>query len=754
MSLDIQKNELHYYVDLLRMKDTEQRDLEKSINCVQALYNVIRVMRYTRHDRICGEDFSWLDFRNITIAGISFSLENEPKTIFTNCLLSEFNFLGGHSGEIMSLTWSNDGRNIASGGKDGKIIIWDTESFLAIHYIDAHESDVNALAFSSDTNYLLSASSDKKIKLWNVESGKCIKSIINRSSIKSIAFSPNQQFCLAGYQNSMAKLWDLKRGKCLKTMKIHGHQVCAVAFSPNGEYLLTGTNRTTMLWKTSKRKCINVFEGYVDYIRAVLFTDAYDRFDISISEISLFWKISAMNFGWLFYSPYPHTIAFSPDGRFFMVDSINKYYINGISVKEIKPSDRHSFTSLAVSPDQKTLISGTYGQLELWNLDRKIAIKIIKGYGNKIKSIDFSKDGRYCLTLSENNIVKIWDVKKGFFLKDIYSSVSEIESVLISYDCNYAIVVEENIVDNYGLLVISINKCEVIKNYRHYTFVKFLEDGRSFLAYDRLAHDAGLIICDYVDLTEIAINKEIITNDKIGCDVSSLSFGFEASVISEDNNYMAMAMHVSSDFIGAIVDLNSNRFIRIFNGEKYRNRYKKTAWDQYTNIVSGNTKEYDYAEYYDAAISNDNKTFITVSNDSNAMVWDVETGKYIATLSKHKAKITKVKFLDDGKYCLTGALDFTARLWNVRKGKCKKVFKIPVEANAKIFWHFPLCVVAYDYHFKIYRLNIENSMFHDNISLINTFYNIDDINLKNCSFRNGDLSQEVAKIINQFGGII
>lgn len=745
MNLDIQKNNLHYYVDLIRNKHQNE--------CGCAVNNIIHTMRLCRNSFICKEDFSNIDFGNVTIAGISFSIESEFESVFTNCHFSEFNFLGGHSGEVTSLTWSNDGRRIVSGGKDGKIIIWDAESFLVIHYIDAHESDVNALAFSSDIKYLLSASSDKTIKLWNVESGKCIKSIINRSSVKSIAFSPDQQLCLAGYQNSTAKLWDLKRGKCLKTMKGHGFQVSAVAFSHNGEYLLTGTNRETMLWKMSKRKCINVFEGYVDYIRAVLFTDAYDEFTIPISEISLFWKISTTEFGWLFDAPSPKTIAFSPDGRFFMIDSINKYYINGIPMKEIEFSDRLSRTSLAVSPNQKTSISGTYGQLELWDLDKKIAIKIIKGYGNKIKFFDISRDGRYCLTLSENNIVRMWDIKRCMFLKNVYSSISSIENAFISYDCNYAIVVEEN-EDANRLLVININQRKVIKSYEHYTFVKFLKDGRSFFAYDRLSHNEKLIICDYNNLVEIATNKEIATNEKIECDVDSVSCRIEASVISEDNNYMAAVMHVKSNIIGAIVDLNNNCCIRTFNGEKYRKRFNRTAWDRYTNITGGNTKEYDYTKYYDVAISNDNKTCITVSDDSDAMVWDVANGKHIATLSKHTEKITKVKFLDDGKYCLTGSLDFTARIWDVRKGKCKKVFKIPAEANAEIFWYFPLCVVAYDYHFKIYRLNIENSMFRDNISLINTFYNIDDIDLKNCSFKNGDLSQEAEKIICQFGGII
>ena len=65
MNPDIQKNNLHYYVGLLRMDDTKQRTSEQSDTCVTALHNIIRTMGFSRHDKICGEDFSGLDFGNI-----------------------------------------------------------------------------------------------------------------------------------------------------------------------------------------------------------------------------------------------------------------------------------------------------------------------------------------------------------------------------------------------------------------------------------------------------------------------------------------------------------------------------------------------------------------------------------------------------------------------------------------------------------------------------------------------------------------
>lgn len=60
----LQKNVLHDYVNILRMKESEDRTSEQSESCVRALHNIIRTMKMSRHDKICGEDFSRLDWGN------------------------------------------------------------------------------------------------------------------------------------------------------------------------------------------------------------------------------------------------------------------------------------------------------------------------------------------------------------------------------------------------------------------------------------------------------------------------------------------------------------------------------------------------------------------------------------------------------------------------------------------------------------------------------------------------------------------
>ena len=82
MSLDIQKNELHYYIDLIRMQKPDQRSPEKSNLCVMVLYDIIRTMKLSRHGKICGEDFSKLDFGSIPFNDILFSIDGELPSCF------------------------------------------------------------------------------------------------------------------------------------------------------------------------------------------------------------------------------------------------------------------------------------------------------------------------------------------------------------------------------------------------------------------------------------------------------------------------------------------------------------------------------------------------------------------------------------------------------------------------------------------------------------------------------------------------
>jgi hypothetical protein len=69
------------------------------------------------------------------------------------------------------------------------------------------------------------------------------------------------------------------------------------------------------------------------------------------------------------------------------------------------------------------------------------------------------------------------------------------------------------------------------------------------------------------------------------------------------------------------------------------------------------------------AFSPDGRTLAIGSDDTTVRLWEVATGREIATLRGHELDVSSVAFSPDGRTLATGSMDKTARLWEVATGK-------------------------------------------------------------------------------------
>jgi WD40 repeat protein len=156
---------------------------------------------------------------------------------------------GEHKNWVTSVSFSHDGKIIASGGdgEDGTIKLWHLDGTL-ITTLTGHRKGINSISFSPDDKIIASGSTDQTIKLWKKD-GTLITTLAGHSdSVTSVSFSPDGEFIASGSTDKSIKLWK-KDGIPITTLNGHSDSVNSVSFSPDGKILASASkDGKLILW--------------------------------------------------------------------------------------------------------------------------------------------------------------------------------------------------------------------------------------------------------------------------------------------------------------------------------------------------------------------------------------------------------------------------------------------------------------------------------------------------------------------------
>jgi len=155
--------------------------------------------------------------------------------------------LPGHEHAVYALAITPDGKLLVSGGYDGKIKLWSLPDGNLTKTLDAHGGSVDALVITPDGKLLVSGSSDKSIKLWSLPEGTAQKTLSESPPrpVSVLAISPDGRTLASagkGVVPSAFTLWSLPDGKPRAPADDLATEVTALAFSPDGKYLVAGSS--------------------------------------------------------------------------------------------------------------------------------------------------------------------------------------------------------------------------------------------------------------------------------------------------------------------------------------------------------------------------------------------------------------------------------------------------------------------------------------------------------------------------------
>ncbi|KAJ9502477.1 WD repeat-containing protein slp1 [Exophiala xenobiotica] len=169
--------------------------------------------------------------------------------------------LVSHTSEVCGLEWRSDGAQLATGGNDNLVSIWDARSLAAPKFAKKnHRAAVKALSWCPWQLNLLATgggSNDRHIHFWNTTTGARVNSIDTGSQVTSLKWSNHYRELVSssGFPDNSLSIWSYPT--LVRNVEIPAHEtrVLHSCLSPDGQMLATAAaDESLKFWKVFERK--------------------------------------------------------------------------------------------------------------------------------------------------------------------------------------------------------------------------------------------------------------------------------------------------------------------------------------------------------------------------------------------------------------------------------------------------------------------------------------------------------------------
>jgi WD40 repeat protein len=301
--------------------------------------------------------------------------------------------LKGHSEAVYAVAFTPDGKHVVTGSGDRTLKIWDSATGKELKSYggpSGHQNLVLSVSLSPDGSLIASGGTDNTAKIWDFPMSSPLRNLAKSEGASVLAVGPDGAKLAGGDKNGQVKIWNGVDGKELLAINGHSGAVTGLAFSGNGQWLIScGADKTMRFWNPANGQSLGVVGAHTAEVRGIAVSPNNNAvYSAGADGLLKFWTLPP--------------VASKPLGT------------HGAAV-----------TALALSGDGNSFVSaGTDKSVRLANATNGQIIREFKGATAAVESAALSPNGALIAATTADKRLLVWQTKDGQLLANVANATA------------------------------------------------------------------------------------------------------------------------------------------------------------------------------------------------------------------------------------------------------------------------------------------------------------------------------------------